>query len=197
MTYHISTESKSLDEIQLLFSQVLHDLISPFSSLSAGMDIVTHSQDEIWDLVNQAKHQLYIQLILSRCIFSYGEGSYAEGEKLIVQYAESLEIGIQGKMPEQIPLKLCVGLAFWLIKQAKPRSDNILSWEKGNYLLHLSGSGVKKNLKEEHVLQDGALTQSPQESYAMYLYRLLRHYGYKANTNRTSDSLSLKISKIT
>lgn len=104
--------SYSLKGLQILLSQILHDLISPFSALSAGLDLPLKDRNEMESFMQEAKKRLHLQLILFRFIFSDSEGSMGEAIKIVQSYAQLSGIEVSGE--SQLLPKIFVLSAFWL-----------------------------------------------------------------------------------
>lgn len=186
-----------MKDTQFLLSQVLHDLISPFTSLSAGLDILSETNGEIWQLIKSSRDQLYNQLILFRFIFNYTEGSCEEAKQILFtfsSYANSLGIKIEGDLSSLPKITICLGL--WMIKQCRPRTGGTLYLDKSPYFLQLVSNYILPPTHEENVLQNGASEQIIKESYAAYAYRLLLMYEKKASIQRTPESVSILLNSV-
>ena len=59
----------SVSEVSGLVAQIIHDLISPFSAVSAGIEMMPPHNDEVWSLVFRSKQQLTDLLEVFRDFF--------------------------------------------------------------------------------------------------------------------------------
>jgi hypothetical protein len=177
---------QDISSIQYLISQILHDCISPFTSLSAGIDFIALPPGEIGSLIHLAKDQLQSCLTLYRFIFSHGEGTIKESAQLIHQYGEAFQIQIQGTVM-QFP-KLTAALVLWLTKQCMQRNQAIIYLEP---VLQLQGSLIKPSLSDEQVLQKGAQSVQLKDSFAHYIHQLLLAHHQTLTLERHTDTLQL------
>jgi hypothetical protein len=153
-------------------------MISPFSALSTGLDLVEGKTDDLWPLICQSRDHLYAQMVMLRFVFSYGEGSYEEAIQGCTLYGKALGITLDGILPwEKVPCKLLVALAFWLMKQHRLANGvATLQWSEVNPFLRFSSPSIKEISKEDEIVQKGTPPRSPQETLAAYVHTLLGKY---------------------
>lgn len=180
---------QSLKNSQILLSQVLHDFISLFTALSAGIDLVNNHPEEIWPLVYQSQKRLNVYIHLVRFIFSPGEGVTEEAQRILLEYGSFFSIGIRGAIKEHC--KLMLGLCFWLTKQCQNRPDSLLIISDNS--LVFSAPVMRSHLEEDHMLQYGGTCRGPQDSYSHYLHALAAEQQIQIRVmrgaNRTEISL--------
>lgn len=172
-------------------------MISPFSALSTGLDLVEGKTDDLWPLICQSRDHLYAQMVIIRFIFSYGEGSYEEAVHGCNLYAKSLGITVQGALPtaQGMPYKIVVALAFWMMKQHRSvNGPAVLQWSDRTPFIHFSSPCIKEVSKDDEILQLGAAPSSPQETLALYVYNLLEKYKKKIVLTRKKGVIELDIS---
>ena len=188
-------QDHSLYKTQLLISQILHDMISPFSALSTGLDLVEGKTDDIWPLICQSRDHLYAQMVMLRFIFSYGEGSYEESLQACTLYSKSLGITLQGTPPkDSVAYKLSVALGFWVMKHHRSGSGlALLEWGEPNSLIQFHSSCIKDVPKDDSILELGGAISSPQETFAAYIHILLENYHKKITLVRKQGFIKLSI----
>jgi len=174
-------------EAQLLLSQVIHDLISLFTSLSAGIDYAQETKGEIWDLVKKTKEQLYAQISIFRFVFSAGEGNLEEANKVIKHFGKAFDIEVKGHIQEQP--KIGLAMALWLVKQAKNRQGTSLAFDQEK--LVLSSPHLFPFSDKDEVLKGTRRFQSCQESYAGYISSLVALHGKKISISRSSTEVCI------
>ena len=185
----MSTPAFGLKETQLLFSQIIHDLISLFTSLSTGIDFAQDTQGEVWELVKRAKDQLYAKISLFRFIFSTGEGNVQDASKMIHHFGKAFNIEIKGNISENP--KLVLALAVWLVKQTKNPQGVALIFDATK--LTLSSPHPLTSAEQDEVLQGTRCFQSCQESYAGYIASLLLLHKKRLSISRSFTEVCIEV----
>lgn len=192
-------EDTSLKGTQLLLSQILHDLISPFSALSAGMDLLSNHQgknNDLIGLIQVSKDQLCVRLALFRSLFGYTKsGLDNETYPLLKDYLKEMKIVLPLTIPSDISPKIIANCCFWLTKQAISKGGSLEFQAQGPYRLDISlvTTDIRENSSEDPVLLGHELPASPQTSYAYYLWGLLRQSALQANLQRSRQRLTLSL----
>jgi hypothetical protein len=188
---NVTIRAFSFRETQLLLSQMLHDLISPFSSLSAGLDFAMEGkgQGEMEELIRRSKMQMKTQLMLFRLLFSYGEDVMEADLSVLHTYGKVAGIRFEGTFLG--PNKVAIGLGFWMTQQVRDRSGSLLSFQGQE--ARLQTPALRLSSREDEILQNGLEALLPQESYASYLYHLLQEQHKQAVVKRTNGHLSVSL----
>jgi len=179
----------SITEVQYIFSQVLHDFISHFTPFSAGMEMLTSLQDPVWDLIQDAKNQMYAQINLIRFLFGQGAGTNKESQGVLKKYMEHENISITGSI--NCCPKLVCGLALWLSKQVYGHGPSFLFI--GEKSASIQADHVRQDAQDEdNVLTSGTSIDSPKEGYALYLFHLAYLERLDLHVHRTATRLSVQ-----
>ena len=179
----------SLNEVQNIFSQVLHDFIGHFTPFSAGMEILTDLQDPVWDLIQSAKNQMYAQINLIRFLFRQGIGTNKEAQSVLKTYMEHEKITINGCI-RCFP-KVTAGLALWLSKQVYGNSTPHLFIKESS--ISIQADHVRQDAQsEDKTLISGQSINSPREGYALYLFHLAYLENVCFSVKRNATHLSVQ-----
>lgn len=178
-----------LKESQLLLAQVLHDVVSLFTSLSAGIDLVQDTQSDVWDLVKHVKGQLYVQIRLIRFLLTPGDGNKNEAFQLLLDYGNAMNIQVSGSIA-QLP-KIMANLGFWLMKQCRTHEGGHL--HLNGLRLEITSDFVRGASREDELLQQGGYCLCAPESYAVYIFQLLQQKEVKVKLTRNPGSLFLEL----
>lgn len=187
----MSAPEFGLKETQLLFSQIIHDLISLFTSLSTGIDFAQDTQGEVWELVKKAKDQLYAKISLFRFVFGIGEGNPQDANNMIQHFGKAFNIEIEIKNPMNENPKLVLALALWLAKQTKNSQGATLIFDTKK--LTLSSPHPFISAEQDDVLQGIRCFQSCQESYAGYIASLLLLHKKKLFISRSFTEVCIEV----
>lgn len=159
---------------QCLVSQVLHDVISGFTAVAAGIDF--GPQGDLWDMVVSAKTQLHHLLCLLRFAFSTSEGTAQDAHAVLSGYAVAHDITLHGQVHTD-SIKLTLAAALWMGKHRHPgRPTDLILAPHG-----ITGCGAffAPSDRTATLLSCPAPARSPQESYACYLADLAQRAGYR------------------
>jgi hypothetical protein len=187
MTHPLDQMMYPSDQMRHLMAQVVHDLISAFTSLSAGLDLGPDPQ--LWPLVNSARNQLQALLCLMRFLFGSSDGQAQEAQELLNGYAKGMKVALTGVLHS--PTRLHVGLGFWLLRQVRPTQQGTLVL--GAQGMTLYGNGLRLGQEDLPVLQTGLSAQSPRSSYAYYLAFLAQEAGLSICVQEAQDRIDLVV----
>lgn len=176
---------------QLLVSQVLHDVVSPLTTVFAGLDFGRHD-DEVWNFVTQAKNQLHHVLKLIRFFCGPLDSAVRESSSIISQWARQAPFHVK-EIPEA-STKLMAVLCFWAFKQMAQNAPHHAILTE-NYLQVVS-SFLPSSLKDVPVLQGEKAADTPQESYAHYAALLACHMGLRLVCHSTPGQITVQWQKL-
>ena len=159
----------SIEETQLLVSQILHDFISHFTAISTGLDMPLHMAKEIFPMLLHSRQQLNAYLNLMRFLFAQGDGDAQQGLDMVTMYGKSLGISIAGQAQPQS--KIMAGLTLWAIKHLFIRNQSDITW--GQSMVHIRGTPLSIQTAEWGVLLGQSLCKTPRDSLSAYLAQLL------------------------
>jgi len=185
----MSTQEFGFKEAQLLLSQIIHDLISLFTSLSAGIDFAQDTQGEVWELVKKTKDQMYAQISLFRFVFGAGEGNLQDANKIIDHFGKAFDVEIKGTIKEYP--KIWLALTLWLVKQIKIRQGSILTFETKKIIL--SSTHLIRSCEQDDIVKGVRRFHSCQESYAGYSACLLFMDNKALFISRSSTEVSIEL----
>ena len=185
----MSTQEFGFKEAQLLLSQIIHDVISLFISLSAGIDFAQDTQGDAWDLVKKTKDQMYAQISLFRFVFGSGEGNLQDANKIIDHFGKAFGIDIKGTIKESP--KIWLALTLWLVKQIKSRQGALLTFDAKKVIL--SSAHFISSVDQDEVLKGMRRFHSCQESYAAYSACLLFTSHKALFISRSSTEVSIEL----
>lgn len=177
----------SLNAVQNIFAQVLHDFISHFTPLSAGMEMLTSLQDPAWHVIQESKNQMYAQINLIRFLFGPGMGTNKEAQNLTKQYMEHTNISIDGSIG--CYPKITAGLALWMSKQVYGSTSRLYIDNKG---LSIQSEYVRQDAAEDAALLTGQCIHSPRIGYALYLFHLTQMEKINLSVHRNPTHLSVQ-----
>lgn len=172
----------SIQEVQFLVSQILHDFISHFTAISTGLDMPLHMAKEIFPMLLLSRQQLNAYLNVMRYLFSQGDGSDQTSTDMVTAYGDSLGITITGQAEKNH--KIITGLTLWAIKQVQARSQTHIS--RTNYSIHIHSHSLKPELCDVTVLLGTNTIKGPRDSLSAYLARLLAQSDLSLTTHSPS-----------
>jgi hypothetical protein len=185
----------SLKEVELFLSQVLHDLISPFSALSAGVDLLMDipEQEELISLLHCSKQQLSARLSFFRALFGYG-GQDSETLRLLESHLSEQQVTYDWT---QTPMtKALMALCFWASKQLASKTGHVtVRCIEEEYVIEISDVRLRHVTSEDAILLGEALPTSPRDTYAFFTKMLLMAEDRQLSLYRSSDSLKLSLKK--
>jgi hypothetical protein len=193
-------ELRLLKAAQALVSQILHDLISPYSALSTGLDIVSDHKGDLWKMMLLSKDQMGVLLSLFRAIFATGDLPVSETQRLLNQWMED-RFQLQNPIPDQMLIlypKVVLGLILWLTQQSVTRKGTLdikMTSQTVVFLFH--SAGFRQEPVQDLILQTGCQEPVPQQSYAYFVYLLLKEQNLKVQVRRQEKSLEVHIMSCT
>ncbi len=178
----------SINALQHLVSQILHDLITHFTSFSLGVDHITSLQDPMWQTVHKAKNQMYEQINLVRYLFMSGMGVGKDAQALLHSYVAGINIEIKGTI-DQHPRMTC-GLAWWLSKQIYGSKTGQIVIQKNCLSIH--ADHVRQDVgNEDTILETGQPSANPREGVAWYVFHLASLADQSLSVHRQDRQLSI------
>jgi hypothetical protein len=189
-------ELKLLRAAQALVSQILHDLISPYSALSTGLDIVSDHKGELWKMMILSKNQMGVLLSLFRAIFATGDLPISETQRLLNQWLED-RFQLQNPVPDQMLAlypKVVLGIIFWLTQQSMVRKGSLgIRMTPRAVIFSLQSVGIKQDASQDLILEEGCAEPVPQQSYAYFIYLLLKDQDLRVRVYRKETILEVHV----
>ena len=192
----IENELKLLRAAQALVSQILHDLISPYSALSTGLDIVSDHKGELWKMMILSKNQMGVLLSLFRAIFATGDLPISETQRLLDQWLED-RFQLQNPVPDQmlgLYPKVVLGIIFWLTQQSMVRKGSLgIRMTSLAVIFSLQSGGIKQDTNQDLILEEGCAEPVPQQSYSYFIYLLLKDQDLRVRVYRKETILEVHV----
>lgn len=194
---HASLEERnfSLTEVSGLVAQMMHDLISPFSAISAGIEMTPQPGDEIWQLITRSKCQLTGLLEVFRDLFGSSKLSFVETEILLKHIlTDRFSFSMSSNALIEVYPRIALGLCFWLVRQAISKRGSIVVNNTSEYVeFVLSGTNILPSSKQDTVLMRGETATSGAEFYAYFLYQLLQEAILQVKIVRSVQNITVRL----
>jgi hypothetical protein len=185
----------SLYEVNGLIGQMTHDLISPFSAISAGLEMGPTQGDDIWNLITRSKQQMSNLLELFRDLFGSGNLTVCETKKLLAHlFGDRFSFSSSSDALLEVYPRIALGLCFWLVRQAIYKKGAVRVRNTPEYIeFTLSDTHLVESSRQDQVLMQGEHPVSGGDFYACFVYHLLRNAHLQVHIERSIEKLVLKL----
>ena len=184
---------------QFLISQIFHDFVSPMSALFVAAESLSEGDNEIMSILNKSSLQTRSILMLFRAIFGYGALGIKEGGQYIKEYIEqNTYITTKFRTTDDdnaVSTQILMVACLWVSKQSMLKSGEMSIDVSENFIqIVLSNTRVSIQTSEDKIiLGKPTYSNSLKESYACYISQILSVSGFRAQIERSKNSLSLKV----
>jgi hypothetical protein len=193
----MSQNTYAFHELQMLCSQLLHDLISPFSAISTGVDLLCEQSIDDKDLIqmiHSSKNQLQERLLLFRIIFGYGNQDH-EVINVFKDYLKEINVKHEIHVLPHCCPKFLITAGFWLTKQISYKQGLLEVHQSETALeLTISQATLRDNKTEDEIVMGSRTVSSPRETYASYLRQMIESKKLQLEIQRSENKMTLLIS---
>lgn len=185
----------SLYEVNGLIGQITHDLISPFSAISAGLEMAPTQGDDIWNLITRSKQQMAELLEIFRDLFGSGNLTVCETKKLLSHLCGNrFSFSLSSDALLEVYPRIALGLCFWLVRQAVSKKGTLAVRNTPDYIAFtLSDTHVVGTSRQDHILMRGEKAVSGVDFYACFIYHLLCNAHLQVHIERSTEKLTLQL----
>ncbi|GAJ45776.1 hypothetical protein HE1_00085 [Holospora elegans E1] len=185
----------SLSEVTGLVAQMMHDLISPFSAISAGIEMTPSPGDEVWALIFRSKQQLTELLEIFRDFFGSETPSIADAKLLLKRiFKDKFTCVMPSDALIEVYPRITLGLCFWLVKQAVSKKGAIEIHNTPQHIIFsLAETTILPSCRQDLILMQGKPATSGVEYYAYFVYQLLKEAYLQVHVIRSNQGIVLHL----
>ena len=185
----------SLYEMNGLIGQITHDLISPFSAISAGLEMSPTQGDDIWNLITRSKQQMSDLLEVFRDLFGSGNLTVCETKKLLSHlWGTRFSFSLSSDALLEVYPRIALGLCFWLVRQAVSKKGTVVIRNTPEYIeFTLSDTHLIGTSRQDNILMRGEKAVSGVDFYACFIHHLLYDAHLQVHIERSTEQLILKL----
>ncbi|ETZ06858.1 hypothetical protein P618_200970 [Holospora obtusa F1] len=185
----------SLSDVTGLIAQMMHDLISPFSAISAGIEMMPPPGDEVWTLIFRSKQQLIELLEIFRDFFGSQSPSVSDAKILLKRiFKDQFICNMPSDALIEVYPRITFGLCFWLVKQAVSKKGTIEIRNTPQHIVFsLTQTVILPNCKQDIILMQGKPATSGAEFYAYFVYQLLKEAFLQVHVIRSNQGIILHL----
>ncbi|PPE03811.1 hypothetical protein [Holospora curviuscula] len=185
----------SVSEVSGLVAQIIHDLISPFSAISAGIEMTPSPGDEVWPLILRSKQQLAELLEIFRDFFGSEALSVHQTKMLLKRmFRDRFTCVMPSDALIEVYPRIGLGICFWLVRQAISKKGSIEIHNTPKHIIFsLTNTTVLPTCHQDLVLMQGHHPNSGTEYYAYFVYTLLQEAYLQIHIARSTQGLVLHL----